>query len=351
MMILFPLCSFSQVTIAESDLALQYALGNTITTYTNLVVIPVDIGSPGGENNWDFQWFTLSNPVAYTVRDPSETQFWNDFPQSTHCLFYSFTEEGNIYKIYSYLNLTPDDFNSNGDASTFSGVQGSITKTINTPQQILMELPLNYGSTWQQNYISHYTSEVNGVVQFEETLSITTNSIVDAWGTIKLPGGLTVDALRQREDRITISQTTGSYERIIVYTFITKNNGQFVVPVDTTQPDHGEVIVNGVVSWNGNFATEVREVENTPADYLLKQNYPNPFNPSTKIEYSLPSESFVSLKVYDILGNKVTTLVNEQQHAGVYRVDFIADNLPSGMYFARITANEFTQVVKMTLLK
>jgi len=91
--------------------------------------------------------------------------------------------------------------------------------------------------------------------------------------------------------------------------------------------------------------------DEVPSEYKLSQNYPNPFNPTTNIEYSIPSESFVELKVYDILGNEVASLVNEQQQAGVYRADFTADNLPSGMYFARITANEFTQVVKMILLK
>ncbi len=97
--------------------------------------------------------------------------------------------------------------------------------------------------------------------------------------------------------------------------------------------------------------TDVEQINGLPENYSLKQNYPNPFNPSTNIEYSIPSESFVELKVYDVLGNEVASLVNEQQQAGVYRADFIADNLPSGMYFARLTANEFTQVVKMILLK
>ena len=84
---------------------------------------------------------------------------------------------------------------------------------------------------------------------------------------------------------------------------------------------------------------------------ILRHQNPNPFNPSTKIEYSIPSDSFVELKVYDVLGSEVITLVNEQQQVGVYRADFTADNLPSGMYFARLTANEFTLVVKMILLK
>jgi len=120
-----------------------------------------------------------------------------------------------------------------------------------------------------------------------------------------------------------------------------------------------EVFVGqGVVGTNGyvdyvmfGAPTDVEQINGLPEDYSLKQNYPNPFNPSTSIEYSIPQESFVVLKVYDILGNEVASLVNEQQQAGVYRADFIADNLPSGMYFARITANEFTQVIKMTLLR
>ena len=98
--------------------------------------------------------------------------------------------------------------------------------------------------------------------------------------------------------------------------------------------------------------TDVEPVSSLiPDDYERQQNYPNPFNPSTNIEYSIPEESFVELMVYDVLGNEVASLVDEQQQAGVYRANFTANNLSSGMYFARITANEFTQVVKMILLK
>ena len=107
------------------------------------------------------------------------------------------------------------------------------------------------------------------------------------------------------------------------------------------------------VAWYENLSIVGIEVisNDIPSEFSLSQNYPNPFNPSTNIEYSIPEESFVELKVYDVLGNEVASLVNEQQQAGVYRADFNADNLPSGMYFARIRANEFTQVIKMTLLK
>jgi hypothetical protein len=138
----------------------------------------------------------------------------------------------------------------------------------------------------------------------------------------------------------------------VSYNFIAKNGAQVSVhAVDANPPSSGTINADGT-SYNGAMTTTgVEQISELPIDYILSQNYPNPFNPSTNIEYSIPSESFVELKVYDVLGNEVASLVNEQQQAGIYRAEFIAENLPSGMYLARITANEFTRVVKMTLLK
>ena len=103
------------------------------------------------------------------------------------------------------------------------------------------------------------------------------------------------------------------------------------------------------VYYNG--ITDVKEKVTTPSKYTLAQNYPNPFNPSTKISYSLPNASHVSLKVYDILGNEITTLVNQKQSRGTYEVNFDASNLTSGIYFYQISTNNFSQVRKMMLLK
>lgn len=97
--------------------------------------------------------------------------------------------------------------------------------------------------------------------------------------------------------------------------------------------------------------SSVEQFSNLPDAFTLKQNYPNPFNPSTKIEYSLPEASYVELKVYDILGNEVSTLVSEEQSAGTYRADFIADNLASGLYVAQLRAGNFSKTIKMTLLR
>jgi len=88
-----------------------------------------------------------------------------------------------------------------------------------------------------------------------------------------------------------------------------------------------------------------------PEEFKLSQNYPNPFNPSTKIRYSVPEMGFVTLKVYDVVGSEVATLVNEEKPAGSYEIDFDSSDLTSGIYFYRLQANDFTQIRKMILLK
>ena len=88
-----------------------------------------------------------------------------------------------------------------------------------------------------------------------------------------------------------------------------------------------------------------------PSGYVLEQNYPNSFNPSTTIRYAIPQPAQVSLKVYDVLGREVATLVNARQSAGVYVANFDATALPSGMYFYRLQAGSFSETRKMMLIK
>ena len=90
---------------------------------------------------------------------------------------------------------------------------------------------------------------------------------------------------------------------------------------------------------------------NIPLAYKLDQNYPNPFNPSTKIDYELKEASFVNLKVFNILGQVVTTLTAGKQEAGKHQVTFDASQLSSGVYLYQITAGNFVAIKKMVLMK
>ncbi|MBE0569982.1 MAG: T9SS type A sorting domain-containing protein [Ignavibacteriaceae bacterium] len=100
------------------------------------------------------------------------------------------------------------------------------------------------------------------------------------------------------------------------------------------------------------YSNEIEvEVDFTPKEFVLYQNYPNPFNPSTVISYQLPLSSDVTLKVYDVLGNEVATLVNEEKQAGVYEVEFDGSSLASGMYLYKLQAGSFIETKKMILTK
>ena len=97
--------------------------------------------------------------------------------------------------------------------------------------------------------------------------------------------------------------------------------------------------------------TIVENEKELPTSFELSQNYPNPFNPTTTISFSISSSAFTSLKVYDILGNEVETLVNEEKPAGTYELQFDASNLSSGVYLYRLSAGNFTEMKKMVLMK
>jgi hypothetical protein len=88
-----------------------------------------------------------------------------------------------------------------------------------------------------------------------------------------------------------------------------------------------------------------------PTEFILQQNYPNPFNPSTTIRYSIPELSKVKLTLFNLLGEEVTTFVNEEKNAGNYTVEFNASSLPSGVYFYQLRAGFFTETKKMLLLR
>ncbi|MDD5362146.1 MAG: T9SS type A sorting domain-containing protein [Ignavibacteria bacterium] len=110
--------------------------------------------------------------------------------------------------------------------------------------------------------------------------------------------------------------------------------------------------IDSINFYLSRFLNGIREINNSvPDNYLLKQNYPNPFNPSTTIEFAIPKSGYVKLVVYDLLGKEIKTAVNEFKHAGSYVVDLHANDIASGIYFYKLTVNDFTEVKKMLLIK
>ena len=347
--LLFSFTTFAQITITSADINAQYTVGNSFTIKTDTIVNQVDIGQLGS-TSWDFSFLT-PNPAydfVTTVVDPNSTPYIGNFPGSNIATKSQIDIMGSTFDIYSYLSVN-GSFNFHGSVGEVDTI---LVTTTSNPIEPLGISPFTFGSIIDYNGERTTVMEITGLPSFTTITTVISSSVVDAYGPMTLPGGRVVDALRIKEDEINIIQDPFPfYSRTISYTFLAKDGSQVNVPSDTTKPETGFISNTASVSWNDALVTSVRLEETIPNNYSLRQNYPNPFNPSTNIEYTIPSESFVELKVYDVLGNEVATLVNEQQQAGIYRAEFTADNLSSGMYFARITANSFTRVVKMILLK
>ncbi|MCA2004149.1 MAG: T9SS type A sorting domain-containing protein, partial [Ignavibacterium sp.] len=107
------------------------------------------------------------------------------------------------------------------------------------------------------------------------------------------------------------------------------------------------------VDFDGSFeySNEIEVDVLSPDKFVLEQNYPNPFNPTTIISWQSPISGHQTLKVYDILGKEVVTLVNEYKEAGRYKIEFDASNIPSGIYYYKISAGSFSDVKKMMVIK
>jgi len=97
--------------------------------------------------------------------------------------------------------------------------------------------------------------------------------------------------------------------------------------------------------------TGIEETNTAPVGYILRQNYPNPFNPGTEISFSLAKSSFVTLEIYNSLGQKLATLINNELNSGSHKIKFNASHLSSGIYYYKIQAGEFQAVKKMLVLQ
>ncbi len=209
------------------------------------------------------------------------------------------------------------------DNGTAVGYEGTILRTTDG------------GTTW--------TSQTSVTKNHLEGVSFTDSNngtVVGQYGTI----------LRTTDGGTTwTSQSSGPTERLNAVSFIDSDNG-------TVVGQYGTILrtTNGGVSF-----VKEEEIEEIPTDYTLSQNYPNPFNPSTSIQYAVSSRQFVSLKVYDLLGREIATIVNEEKPAGNYEVSFDAANLTSGIYLYKIQSGDpssgsgqsYTDVKKMILLR
>ncbi|MDD5362480.1 MAG: T9SS type A sorting domain-containing protein [Ignavibacteria bacterium] len=219
------------------------------------------------------------------------------------------------------------------------------------PDINVYEVPVNGGK--------QHLGQVDSVhIAFDKSFKIKYSAVASllysGFSTIELP---LVNALQTAEGNV--SQNLMSNDNS--YSYISPNSYLDLefrdsVPYSGTITVRDYVLeVNGQVLVMGNKMLNRKitgkEQNGIPDKFSLSQNYPNPFNPVTKINYGVPKQSLVSIKVYDLLGREVATLVNEAKNPGMYTVEFNGSNFASGIYFYRITAGTFTDVKRLVLIK
>jgi hypothetical protein len=174
-------------------------------------------------------------------------------------------------------------------------------------------------------------------------------STISTTGYSGLAGGGTRDAewLSESPSQVTIAGGDSSIIQITINAPTELGHYSADLILESNDPEEPETIVQVVLD----VVTGIEESNSLPKEYSLYNNYPNPFNPSTTINYDLPKQSDVTLKIYNVVGEEVETLVNQEQMAGRYQVRWEASQLASGIYFYRLQADSFVDIKKMMLLK
>jgi hypothetical protein len=200
-------------------------------------------------------------------------------------------------------------------------------------------------STVDTSYYGVMAILVNNIPLAPNTvMGMITDSI--AWNRWELYHYMTTTVL----DTITTDADYRMYACIGPYSFPAGDTLSIVIAI-VAGTSLEDLLANAQAAIEYGPYTPVEQITITELDFTLNQNYPNPFNPTTTIKYQIPELSFVTLKVYDVLGNEIATLVYEEKAVGIYELTWYAANLPSGVYFYRIQAGNFLQTKKMLLLK
>jgi hypothetical protein len=351
-LIVFSTVTLAQITITSTDASAINAVGNVITNHLDSTTTSIDIGSPGA-TSWDFS--ALNSHVTFSVTSvlPSSTPYYlSDFPTSNVVVYFNTNISGTNGEGWAYSTQNANNYEQNGVvAKSVNGTDTFLVKAVYSPAQVFYPLPFTFNSQWGSDFVITNTIYFNGVPFNTTTANHTETVMVDAWGNMTMPGGAVLQALRLRRDDRYTSPSPPFYVRTISYSILTKSGATVeVVATDTTAPNSGIIQTDGV-TWSSTGAVGVENDDQIPTQYSLGQNYPNPFNPSTTIKFQVPNSSFVNLKVYDVLGNEVATLVNEEKSAGSYEVNFDASQLSSGIYFYKLQAGTFLETKKMILIR
>ena len=351
----------AQISVTSTDVAKLYAAGKYQIHY-GADSITVNIGNPSASA----QSFTLSFTPTQTLTFtnyvlPQGNEPFSKFQNATHATGFSIPlkispETTFTSTIYEFLKITSDSLLSVGSAVRQQWLPvmpplPSDTIYYENSTELLTSLPIVYGAN---RTTVDTTYDVFGGQDYTVTLSKET---VDGFGTLTIPQG-SFPVLRITSLSIEKSYSMGSSDPAYIdstysVSFISNQGVRVEVEIAHGHPASGQTFAEriGTVVTSSNPSNVKLEQPTAVNGFQLNQNFPNPFNPTTNVTFSLPQSGFTSIKVYDVLGKEVRTLINEHLSSGFHSVSFTASELPSGVYIYTLRSGNFSQTKKMILTK
>ncbi len=238
------------------------------------------------------------------------------------------------------------------------------TLNVVIPGNDLVEI---FGATDKLFILDRYTYSDHNVLQYYLTINkySTNNDTLQFLSKVSLYSGRLIDEIECTDSLIrynywytylnsgtTLKDPNNFLDYTISHPLGLSGDKIYHISYDGSQLYYSTKIIDDTI-YSAEFTYNPMSVNNFTKvkNFILYQNYPNPFNPKTTILYSIPKESLVTIKVYDVLGREIETLVNERKPRGNYSIDFNSSKLPSGIYFYRLTAGSYTSTKKMVILK
>lgn len=346
---------FAQITVTANDAP---SVSDTYFEMSYKDTVDVNLGEPGANKSWDFSTVSLPKKSYWRVLDYATSPFAYRFTNTNANLVYKVTYDNNDTVTYNYARLTEKDLTELGRGKlTVSGGKTVVTEiSVGKRATPKLLLPATYGDPEWSSVFEIDTT----MLGFPVTVKDSSYSKIDAWGTIKTQfGEFPCLRIRQNHSRFAFTLFGAIPLEINVNYFWVTNNYGILATVtgfsDITNPNPNPNYsrAKSIDIMTSFVPSAIRDVagEKIPKEFELFQNYPNPFNPRTIIRYQLKESSEITLKVFNIAGQEVALLTKAQQQPGAYQLEWNASDLPSGIYYYQLGANNNLLTRKCLLLK
>ena len=352
-LLIFTSAAAGQVTFQWNDVPSQLGTEYEQRAFKDGTVA-VDLGSAGANQVWDFTGFDLPVIETYEVIDKADAERNADFPDAN--LVYKATVSGTGEIRYNYIGLTETELKEIGQVKLVDGAVERFARPVSIQPKAVF--PVNFGQdVWTTHNQFIVDDKFQGIPVNNAEAYDSSRYEIDAWGVVKTELG-EIECLRVKQHH-TLDVVVAGFLKLrleddIIYSWVAPQYG-FVL---TVKSEHGETEDNFTtareISMITNFmptsVSQTNPVQRIKRIALL-DNYPNPFNPVTRIGYEIPDAGQVHLSIFNSLGQKVATLLNQWQEPGRHYVEWNAEGYPSGTYYYQMRSNGIIAQKSCILIK